>query len=135
MNCTKPSEEQQRDYAERNDRGNDLVLRQNGCETADRKIKHSKQAKASDTRRRYAPVELAAAWWVIFGKCRSKAASGSREDVEKDSAKKFREHNLPVAHRRCHERLDGAELKFFGKQAHRDQRENENEREPEKRRN
>src|SRR6266550_59374 len=53
------------------------------------------------------------------------------EDQVKDKgAKKFREYYLPVANRRGRERLDSAELKFFGKQAHRDQRKNQNEREP-----
>ena len=50
--------------------------------------------------------------------------------VKDKGAKKFREYYLPVANRRCRERLDGAELKFFGKQAHRDQRKNQNKGEP-----
>src|SRR4029077_14675893 len=57
------------------------------------------------------------------------------EDQVKDkSANKFREYYLPVANRRSCERLDGAELKFLRKQAHRDQRKNQNKREPEKNR-
>ena len=53
-------------------------------------------------------------------------------DVKKEGAKIFREHDLPVAHRRGHERLDRAELKFLREKSHRDERENENESEPEK---
>src|SRR5215813_3413733 len=54
------------------------------------------------------------------------------EDQVKDKrAKKFREHYLPVAHRHSRERLDRAELKFFGKQPHGDEGKNQNEREPE----
>ena len=55
-----------------------------------------------------------------------------KNDVEKDRAEEFREHDLPVTHWRRHQRLDRAELKFLGEQAHGDERKNENEREPEK---
>ena len=54
-----------------------------------------------------------------------------RIDVENERAEKFREHDLPVAHRRGHERLDRAELKFLREQSHRDERKNQDEREPE----
>ena len=53
------------------------------------------------------------------------------DDVEKKRAEKFCEHDLPVAHWRGHERLDRTEFKFFREQAHRDQRKNQDEREPE----
>jgi hypothetical protein len=60
---------------------------------------------------------------------------GNPEDQVKDKgAKKFRQHYLPVANRHGRKRLNGAELKFLGKQAHRDQRKNQNEGEPEKNR-
>src|ERR1700737_2408291 len=52
-------------------------------------------------------------------------------DVKSKRAEKFREHDLPVAHGRGHERLDRAELKFLREKPHRDKRENQNEREPE----
>src|SRR4029079_350552 len=56
------------------------------------------------------------------------------DQVKHEGAKKFREYHLPVPYRCSRERLDRAELKFFSKQAHRDQRKNQDEREPEKNR-
>ncbi len=55
-----------------------------------------------------------------------------KHEVKNKRAEKFRQNHLPVAHRRSHQRLDRAELKFLREQAHRDQRENQNKREPEK---
>src|SRR5206468_7267673 len=46
-------------------------------------------------------------------------------------AEKFRENDLPVAHRRGHERLNRAQLKLLGKEPHCDQRKNQDEGEPE----
>ena len=43
MNETRPEKEKKRDGAEGNDRGDDLVLRQDRSEAADREIKHSEQ--------------------------------------------------------------------------------------------
>ena len=56
------------------------------------------------------------------------------DQVKGKGAKKFGEYYLPIPYRCGRERLDRAELKFFGKQAHRDQRKNQNESEPEKNR-
>jgi hypothetical protein len=53
-------------------------------------------------------------------------------DVEKEGAKIFGEHDLPVAHRRGHERFDRSQFKFLGEESHRDEGENQNESEPEK---
>src|SRR4030095_4464105 len=53
-------------------------------------------------------------------------------DVEKEGAKIFGEDDLPVAHRRGHERFDRSQLKFLRKEPHRDEGENQNESEPEK---
>src|SRR5205807_4463356 len=55
-------------------------------------------------------------------------------DVKNQGAEKLREHDLPVANRRRHERLDSAELKFLREQSHRDEREDEDEGEPEENR-
>ncbi len=51
-------------------------------------------------------------------------------DVEHERAEKLREHDLQIPHWRSHQRLNCAELKFLGKKTHRDQRENQYEREP-----
>src|SRR6266702_3722348 len=53
------------------------------------------------------------------------------DDVKDQRAEKLRKHHLPVAHGNGRKRLDGAELKFFGEQAHRDERKNQDECEPE----
>jgi hypothetical protein len=52
------------------------------------------------------------------------------DDVKKEGAEIFREHDLPVTHRRSHEGLDRAELKFLGEEPHRDEGKNQNEGEP-----
>src|SRR5438105_1574276 len=52
-------------------------------------------------------------------------------DIKDQRAKKFREHNLPVAYWRSHERLNRAEFKFFREQAHGDKRKNQDKRKPE----
>jgi hypothetical protein len=57
-----------------------------------------------------------------------------KDDVENQGPEKFRENNLPVADRRCHERLNRAHFKFLGKKAHRDEGENQDERKPEENR-
>jgi hypothetical protein len=54
--------------------------------------------------------------------------------VEDQRAEEFCEYYLPVAHRDSCQWFDRAELKFLGKQSHRDERKNQNEREPEKNR-
>src|SRR4029077_3842081 len=54
------------------------------------------------------------------------------DQVKHKGAKEFRKYYLPVAYRRSRERLDCAELKFFSKQTHRNQRKNQDECEPEK---
>src|ERR1043166_8369455 len=51
--------------------------------------------------------------------------------VKNQRAEKLRKHHLPVAYWNSRKRLDGAELKFFGEQAHCDERKNQNECEPE----
>src|SRR4029077_7216583 len=51
-------------------------------------------------------------------------------EVKDQCTEKLREYHLPVAHRRSSKRLNGAELKFFGEQAHRDQGKDQNECEP-----
>src|SRR6478752_4625953 len=57
------------------------------------------------------------------------------EDHIKDKrAEEFREDHLPVAHGNSCKRLNGAELKFFGEQAHRDERKNQDECEAEEHR-
>ena len=54
------------------------------------------------------------------------------EDHVKDQrAEKLRQHHLPIVHGDSSKRLDGAKFKFFGEQAHRDERKNQDEREPE----
>src|SRR5438105_6499026 len=57
-----------------------------------------------------------------------------KDHVKDQRSEKFREHHLPVADRRRHERLDRAELKFLREQSHRDEREDQNEGEPEENR-
>src|SRR5438067_4934899 len=52
-------------------------------------------------------------------------------DIKDQCAKKFREHNLPVAYWRSHERLNRAEFKFLCEQAHGDERKNQDKRKPE----
>src|SRR5207248_6572602 len=52
-------------------------------------------------------------------------------DVKHECADKLCQHNLQIPHRRGHERLDRAELKLLGEKTHRDQRKNQNERQPE----
>src|SRR5919106_2627150 len=67
-----------------------------------------------------------------FEKDRKVKQRGDPEDEVKDHrAEKFREHYLPVTHRRRHKRFDRAELKFLGKQAHCDEGKNQHESEPE----
>ena len=67
-----------------------------------------------------------------FEKDREVKQRRNPEDKIKDQrTKTFREHHLPVTHRRRHERLDRAELKFLRKQAHCDEGKNQNESEPE----
>ena len=56
------------------------------------------------------------------------------DEIEDQRAEKLREHDLPVANRRRHERLDRSELKFLRKESHRDQGKNQNEGEPEENR-
>src|SRR5215469_4100871 len=63
-----------------------------------------------------------------------KERRGPENQVKGKGAKEFRKYDLAVANRGSRERLDRAELKFLGKQAHRDQRKNQNEGEPEKNR-
>ena len=53
-------------------------------------------------------------------------------DVEKEGAKIFGEHDLPVADRGGHERFDRSQFKFLSEEPHRDEGENQNESEPEK---
>src|SRR5205085_10698805 len=53
-------------------------------------------------------------------------------DIKHERAEKFCQDNLQIPDRRGHECFDGAELKFLGKEAHRDQWKNQNERQPEK---
>jgi hypothetical protein len=53
-----------------------------------------------------------------------------KNNVESERAEKFRKDHLPIVHRRGHEGLDCAKLKFFGEKPHRDERENQNEGEP-----
>ena len=55
-------------------------------------------------------------------------------DVKHECAEKLCQDNLQIPHRRRHERLDCAKLKFLGKKTHRDQRENQNECKPEEHR-
>src|SRR6266481_8412261 len=52
--------------------------------------------------------------------------------VENQRAKKFRKYYLPVTYRDSRQWLNRAELKFFSKQTHRDQRKNQNKGKPEK---
>ena len=56
------------------------------------------------------------------------------DKIEHQRAEKLREYHLPVAYGGSSKRLNGAELKFFGEQAHRDQGKNQNECEPEEER-
>src|SRR5438552_15926741 len=123
-------EKKQRNCAERNDRRNYLVPGQHRCEATNGKVKHSKQQKHQVRAE------------VCSGRMRSRLVCYPRENpkikerwdpedqVKDKGAKKFREYYLPVANRRSRQRLDRAELKFFGKQAHRDQRKNQNQRKP-----
>ena len=53
-----------------------------------------------------------------------------KHEIKDQRAKKLREHHLPVTDRRGHQRFDRAELKFFGKQSHGDERKNQHEGEP-----
>ena len=54
-----------------------------------------------------------------------------QNQIKNQRAEKFRQHDLPIADRRRHERLDSAEFKFLGKQTHGDERKDQHEREPE----
>src|ERR1700751_894397 len=51
--------------------------------------------------------------------------------VKHQRAEKLRKHHLPVTHGDSRKRLDGAKFKFFGEQAHCDERKNQDECEPE----
>src|SRR4029453_19046894 len=125
-------EKQQRNCAERNDRRNNLVPGEHRCEATNGKIKHSKQQKHQ--------VGAEVGSWRMRSRLvcylRENPKINERRDpedqVKDNGAKKFRENHLPVPNRNSREWLDRAEFKFFGKQAHRDQRKNQNEREPEK---
>jgi len=55
-----------------------------------------------------------------------------QHQIKNQCTEKFSKHDLPIAHRRSHERLDRAKLKFLGEQAHRDEWEDQNKGEPEK---
>src|SRR5207249_6212493 len=117
--------------AERNDRGDDLVLGQNGGEATDREIKHPQQQK-HQIRTEICSGGMSGRLMRYLGKDREVEQRRDPENEVKDQrAKKFREHHLPVAHRGGHEWLDRAELKFFGEQAHRNERKNQDEGEPE----
>src|SRR6266436_2899087 len=50
--------------------------------------------------------------------------------VENQRAKKFRKYYLPVTYRDSRQWLNRAELKFFSKQTHRDERKNQNKGKP-----
>ena len=56
------------------------------------------------------------------------------DHIKDESAEEFCQHDLPVADRRRHERLDRAELKLLREQSHGDQGKNQNEGEPEENR-
>ena len=131
MNEIKPGEEMERDRAEGNDRGDDLVLGQDRSEAADREIKHPEQEQhqigaeisADRVRRRLMRDHLEDQ--------EVEKRRNPEHEVKDERAEELREHDLPVAHRRGHERLDRAELKFLREEPHRDQRKNQDEREPE----
>src|SRR5439155_23865447 len=55
-----------------------------------------------------------------------------RHQIKNQCTEKFSKHDLPIAHRRSHERLDRAKLKFLGEQAGRDEWEGQYKGEPEK---
>src|SRR5206468_9502635 len=71
-------------------------------------------------------------WLVCYSRKNPKVKQcrDPENEVKKQCTEKLREYHLPVAHRRSSKRLNGAELKFFGEQAHRDQGKNQNECEP-----
>src|SRR4029077_9265851 len=125
-------EKKQRNCAERNDRGNNLVPGQHRCEATNGKIKHSKQQQ-HQVRAEVCSRRMRSRLVCYF---RENPKVNQRRDpedqVKHKSAKEFRKYYLPVAYRRSRERLDRAELKFFSKQSHRDQRKNQDECEPEK---
>src|SRR5262249_18270908 len=54
--------------------------------------------------------------------------------VEDQRTEEFREYYVPVTHRDSCQRLYRAELKFFGKQTHRDEGKNQNKGKPEENR-
>src|SRR5438128_3795441 len=55
-----------------------------------------------------------------------------KNKIEDESAKKFRQHHLPVSHRGSHKRLDCSQLKFLREQPHGDEREDQDKSKPEK---
>src|SRR5207302_7546466 len=126
-----PGEKMKRDDAKGDDRGDDLVLRQSGGEAADRKIKHAEQKQH----------EIGAeirAHRIRGGLMRDqlenpevKQRRQPEDEIENQGTEEFREHDLPISDRRRHEGLDRAELKFLREQAHRDERKNQDESEPE----
>ena len=60
-----------------------------------------------------------------------KHSRNPKDHVKDQRSEKLRKHDLPVVHGDCRKRFDGAQLKFFGEQAHRDERKNQDECEPE----
>src|SRR5438105_12166358 len=60
-----------------------------------------------------------------------KHSRNPKDHVKDQRSEKLRKHDLPVVHGDCRKRFDGAQLKFFGEQAHRDEGESQDECEPE----
>src|SRR5689334_12892477 len=54
-----------------------------------------------------------------------------KHHVENERSEKLRQHDLPVAHGRGHERLDRAQFKLLRKEPHGDERKNQDKGEPE----
>ena len=111
----------QGDNAERNHSSDDLVFGQRRSEAADREVEHAEQEQHEIG----AEVSAARACRRLMGDRLEEPEVNQRrqpeDQIEDQRAEKFREHDLPVAHRRGHERLDRAELKFLGEQPHRDE--------------